>query len=52
MWHLNLNEALWSYRTIQCLATGTTPNVVTYGHDAILPMEINVNFLRVAEQSD
>ncbi|KAM1469924.1 hypothetical protein ACFX1Q_040470 [Malus domestica] len=51
MWHLKLNEALWAYRTSPRSATGTTPYALTYGHDAMLPVELSVNCLRMIEQS-
>ncbi|XP_020410306.1 uncharacterized protein LOC109946532 [Prunus persica] len=37
-------------RTSKREATGMTPYALTYGHDAILPMEIAVQSLRVAHQ--
>ncbi|KAM2386308.1 hypothetical protein ACFX1X_038800 [Malus domestica] len=45
MWHLKLNEALWAYRTSLRSATGTTPYALTYGHDAMLPVELSINSL-------
>ncbi|KAM1710012.1 hypothetical protein ACFXTN_000453 [Malus domestica] len=51
MWHLKLNEALWVYRTSPRSATGTTPYALTYGHDAMLPVELSVNSLRMIEHS-
>ena len=51
MWHLKLNEALWAYRTSPRSATGTTPYALIYGHDAMLPVELSVNSLRIIEQS-
>ncbi|XP_068304187.1 uncharacterized protein [Pyrus communis] len=30
---------------------GTTPYALTYGHDAMLPVELGINSLRVIEQS-
>ncbi|KAM1748566.1 hypothetical protein ACFX1Q_010218 [Malus domestica] len=51
MWHLKLNEALWAYRTSPRSATGTTPYALTYGHDAMLPVELSINSLRLTEQS-
>ncbi|KAM2616701.1 hypothetical protein EV2_034830 [Malus domestica] len=51
MWHLKINKALWAYRTSLRTATGTTPYVLTYGHDAMLPVELSINLLRVIEQS-
>ncbi|XP_068309728.1 uncharacterized protein [Pyrus communis] len=52
LWHLRLNEALWAYRTSPRSATGTTPYALTYGHDAMLPVELSISSLRVIEQSD
>ncbi|CAL2247353.1 unnamed protein product [Prunus armeniaca] len=49
-WHEKLSETLWAYRTSKRDATGITPYALTYGHDAILPMEIAVQSLRIAQQ--
>ncbi|KAI5337987.1 hypothetical protein L3X38_017258 [Prunus dulcis] len=49
-WHEKLSETLWAYRTSRREATGMTPYALTYGHDAILPMEIAVQSLRIAYQ--
>ncbi|KAM1755466.1 hypothetical protein ACFX12_007793 [Malus domestica] len=51
MWHLKLNEALWAYRTSFRSVTGTTPYALTYGHDAMLPVELSINLLRTIEHS-
>ncbi|CAL8988514.1 unnamed protein product [Prunus brigantina] len=51
-WHEKLSETLWAYRTSKREATGMTPYALTYGHDAILPMEIAVQSLRIAYQHD
>ncbi|XP_070676267.1 uncharacterized protein [Malus domestica] len=51
IWHIKLNEALWAYRTSLRSATATTPYALTYGHDAMLPVELSINSLRVIEQS-
>ena len=50
MWHLKLNKALWAYRTSPRSAIGITPYALTYGHDAMLPVELSVNSLRIIEQ--
>ncbi|CAL9012635.1 unnamed protein product, partial [Prunus brigantina] len=47
-WHEKLSETLWAYRTSKREATGMTPYALTYGHDAVLPMEIAVQSLRIA----
>ncbi|KAM1891340.1 hypothetical protein ACFX14_034628 [Malus domestica] len=51
IWHLKLNEALWAYRTSPRLATRTTSYALTYGYDAMLPVKLSVNSLRVIDQS-
>ena len=52
VWHDLLSEALWAYRTSLRSSTGTTPFELTYGHDAVLLMEINVRSLRYAQQNN
>ncbi|KAI5342276.1 hypothetical protein L3X38_010151 [Prunus dulcis] len=49
-WHEKLSETLWAYRTSRREATSMTPYALTYGHDAILPMEIAVQSLIIAHQ--
>ncbi|XP_034197024.1 uncharacterized protein LOC117612450 [Prunus dulcis] len=44
---LDMAEA---FKTSKREATGMTPYALTYGHDAILPMEIAVQSLRIAHQ--
>lgn len=46
-WHKTLNQALWACRTSPKEATGTTPFRLVYGHDAVLPTEIQVNSVRI-----
>ncbi|XP_008245475.1 PREDICTED: uncharacterized protein LOC103343598 [Prunus mume] len=41
---------MWAYMTSKREAIGMTPYALTYGHDAILPMEIAVQSLRIAQQ--
>ncbi|CAL2270829.1 unnamed protein product [Prunus armeniaca] len=49
-WHEKLSETLWTYRTSKREVSGMTPYALTYGHDAILPMEIIVQSIRIAQQ--
>ncbi|GKV13532.1 hypothetical protein SLEP1_g24528 [Rubroshorea leprosula] len=49
-WHELLSETLWAYRTSQRTSTKMTPFALTYGHDAVLPMELTVKSLRIAIQ--
>ena len=51
IWHEALSDALWAYRTSKRTATGITPYALTYGHDAVLPMETNIRSARVAFQN-
>ncbi|XP_059659004.1 uncharacterized protein LOC132305373 [Cornus florida] len=52
MWHETLSEALWAYRNSKRTGTGVTPYMLTYGHDAVLPMEMKVKSARVAFQNN
>ena len=47
-----LNQVLWTYRNSPKDATSTTPYKHVYGHDAILPIEINLQNVRIARQND
>jgi hypothetical protein len=49
-WHNELDSTLWAYRTSKRSSMGTTPYALMYGHDVVLPLEINVCSLRVQEQ--
>ncbi|XP_059658534.1 uncharacterized protein LOC132304842 [Cornus florida] len=49
-WHDALSEALWAYRNSKRTSTATTPYRLTFGHDAVLLMELNVKLARVALQ--
>ncbi|XP_050919066.1 uncharacterized protein LOC127136566 [Lathyrus oleraceus] len=47
-----LDQALWACRTSPKEATGTTPFRLTYGHDAVLPVEIQVQAVRTQRQCE
>lgn len=49
-WHTKLSQVLWAMRTSQKSGTVTTPFALTYGHDAVLPMEIKIQSHRVTQQ--
>ncbi|XP_008363149.2 uncharacterized protein [Malus domestica] len=51
MCHLRINKALWAYRTSLQTAIGTTLYALTYRHDAVLPVELSINSLRIIEES-
>ncbi|KAL6209261.1 hypothetical protein ACLB2K_020203 [Fragaria x ananassa] len=48
-WHNELDNTLWAYRTSKRTPTGTTPYAQMFGRDVVLPLEINVQSLRVRE---
>ncbi|CAN6555418.1 unnamed protein product [Malus baccata var. baccata] len=49
-WHEKLGNTLWAYRTSKRAGTGTTPYALTFGQDAVLPIEINVSSIRIQNQ--
>ncbi|GLU23750.1 hypothetical protein SLE2022_397310 [Rubroshorea leprosula] len=51
-WHELLSDTLSAYRTSQKNSTKVTPFSLTYGHDAVLPMELSTRSLRIAIQHD
>ena len=51
MLHEILPEVLWAYRTSKRTSTGASPYPLICGHEAILPIEIKVNSLRVMKQN-
>ena len=42
---------LWAYRISKKLSINTTPFSLVYGHEAVLPVEITVQSLRMARQN-
>ncbi|XP_020972618.1 uncharacterized protein LOC110269254 [Arachis ipaensis] len=51
-WHEILSQVLWAYRNSPRGSTNTSPYKLVYGHDVVLPLEINLNTLRVSKQND
>ncbi|KAM2621503.1 hypothetical protein TB2_026246 [Malus domestica] len=49
-WHEKLGNTLWAYRTSKRAETGTTPYALTFRQEAVLPMEINVSYVRIQNQ--
>lgn len=49
-WQMQLNPALWAYRTNIRTPTGATPFSLVYGSEAILPIEVEIPSLRVLLQ--
>ena len=51
-WHSLLSQVLWAYLNSPKDATGSTPFKLVYGHDAVLPIVINLQNVRIARQDD
>jgi hypothetical protein len=49
-WHEKLSEALWAHKISRHRATKVTPFKLVYGHEAVLPVEIGLQSLRVTRQ--
>ena len=47
-WDSKLFAALWAYRTAYKVTTNATPFQLVYGQEAILPIELEVQSLRIA----
>nr|KYP61440.1 Transposon Ty3-I Gag-Pol polyprotein [Cajanus cajan] len=47
-----LLQVLWAYRNSPRNATQTTPYKLVYGHEAILPIDINLQSVHVQRQND
>ena len=50
-WHRILSETLWAYITSKGSSIGVSPISITYGQDAVLPMEVVVPSLRVSRKN-
>ena len=51
-WHALLYEALWAHRISRHGATKMTPYELVYGQEVVLPVEVNLNALRISKQND
>jgi hypothetical protein len=51
-WHEVLSEALWVHRISRHGAIKVTPYELLYGQEAVLPMEVNLDALRLAKQNN
>jgi hypothetical protein len=49
-WHEKLSEALWAHRTSRHGATKVTPFELVYGQEAVLPVEVSLQNLRITRQ--
>jgi hypothetical protein len=51
-WHKVLFEALWAHRISKHRATKVSPVELVYGQEAVLPIEVSLNFVRFTRQND
>jgi hypothetical protein len=51
-WHEVPSEALWAHRISKHSATKVTPFELVYGKEVILPVEVNLDALRIAQQNE
>ena len=51
-WHSMLNEALWAYRMAYHGLIKASPYELVYGHNVVLPWEIQTGLKRVTLQND
>ena len=47
-----LSEALWAHRISRHGATKVIPYELVYGQEAVLPVEVNLDALRIAKQNN
>jgi hypothetical protein len=51
-WHKVLSKALWTHHISKHSATKVTHFGLVYGQEAILPIEVNIDALRIAQQNE
>jgi hypothetical protein len=51
-WHEVLSEALWAHRISRYGANRVTPFELVYGHEVVLPVEVNLVAYRLAKQNE
>jgi transposase InsO family protein len=51
-WHEVLSEALWTHHISKHNATKVTPFKLVYGQEVVLPVEVNLDTLRIARQNE
>jgi hypothetical protein len=50
-WHEALSEALWARQISRHGATKVTPFELVFGQEVVLPIEVNLQAIRVAQQN-
>jgi hypothetical protein len=49
-WHEKITEAMWAHRTSRYRATKVTSFELVYGQEAVLPVEVSLQNLRITGQ--
>ena len=52
IWPEELPSVLWAYRTMARTPTGETPFRLTYGNEAVIPVEIRLTSYRVENHDE
>jgi hypothetical protein len=52
MWHEVLSKALWAHHISTHSAAMVTPFELVYGQEVVLPIEVNLDDLRIAQQNE
>jgi hypothetical protein len=50
-WHEKLSEPIWAHRMSRLGATKVTPFELVYGQEAVLPIEVSLQNLRLIRQA-
>jgi hypothetical protein len=51
-WHKVLSKVLWAHRISKHSATKVTPFELVYRQEVVLPVEVNLDALRIAQQNE
>ncbi|XP_058740981.1 uncharacterized protein LOC131613319 [Vicia villosa] len=51
-WHMTLGQALWACRNSPKESTNTTSFKLVNGHDAVLPLEVHLQPIRIQRQAE
>jgi hypothetical protein len=49
-WHEKVSEAMWAHRTSRQRATKVNPFELVYGQEAVMPIEVSLQNLRITRQ--
>ncbi|XP_025670205.1 uncharacterized protein [Arachis hypogaea] len=52
IWHETISQVFWAYRNSPSGSANTSPYKLVFGYDAVLPLEINFNTIRIMRQDE